>query len=970
MAQDLPSHHSADTDFDNSIGLSELLRVIQFYNSNGYGCDLPGASVPSEDGFLAGPGSEACPRHNSDYEEPPWRINLTELLRLIQMFNSRIYAFDPTTEDGFKPIFTPEDTTATVQGDAGDIRNFLEDAQDPELDEETKEVYGDILDRAETAFLAGDLCDAADILDEGLNLSQQARRASRAVSGFDTEILFVRLRELQFRMLMSDEEAPPCPGRERENREPEYDTGESSAARFEVTPRFGAARFLPTFKRLPDGSEDYFTQLLLPGFSAQEGEPGTPGIPCVRQLVAVPPGAFVQLVEESAKISQTLTLKLAPFQEDPADQEPGDLPIPDREVFADRPFVIDEQIYGTDRFFPPTPCSIQPLGRMRGMEVYLLEACAGQYNPVSQELRLFEEMELRVEFNNGPEGFANEFMAEPFESNRELFFNAVLNAEALTKSPFIPELVNPNSIGEEFIIITHPDFRDAADRLATWKRQKGIVTSVFNGGTGSGVQGRQTADEIDAFIESRYESTAVKASYILLMGDAEFIPPHYIDRSQLFEDTTDTIGTDHPYSVIPVQVGPFTIDILPTFAVGRIPVDTLGQANDVVDKIIAYESSPPSAPASQGFYRRIMLASQFQCCRTDVAQNGTAQRTFTEVSEFVRPALVNRGYDARRLYRRTIDNGCAGCTPPRPAYTADPTPRRYYDGTPIPAAIGPGSGFNWNSGTNDVIDLFNEGVVLAFHRDHGWPGGWGTPSFTWNDLPLSNGVFQPVIFSVNCSSGVFDNETSAGAEGVSVNTIYWAERILREANGGAIGVIGDTRLSPSWANSALSRGLFDAVYPEVVPGYGNNKRHRRLGDMLNHAKLYLLTQIGTTFVGGDTVRDMFFLYHVLGDPTLEMWTAAPNPVLVPGLQFLGASQSQIELTFNDAAFEGAELTLYQPDATGENIPVGRGLVEADGSVRITPFQLWEPDDDVLFALTREDLVAGDGSVRISLQPGR
>jgi hypothetical protein len=963
-AQELPSHHDADTNFDNRIGLSELLRVIQFFNAGGYGCDVIGSPAPSEDGYLAGPGDEDCPRHNSDYLDPPWLINLTELLRLIQMFNSRIYGFDPTTEDGFKPIFTPEDTTASVQGDLEDVRRFLDESEDENLDQETKDTFEEILILAETEYLKGEPCTAADILDEGLELSQKERRASRARDTFDTEILFARIREVQFRILTSGEMPPLCPGRERENREPEYETGENSADRFVVAPRFGAPRFLPTWQRLPDGSEGYFTQLLLPGFSAQEGEPGTPGIPCARQLVAVPPGAFVQLFEEAVLPSQTLTLKLAPFQEDPADQAIDDLPFPDREIFADRPFVLNEEIYAANRFFPPTPYSIQPLGQMRGLEVYLLEMCSGQYNPVTEELRLFEEMELRVEFSNGPEGFASEFMAQPFESNPDLFFNAVLNVEALTKSPFIPELINPNIIGEELIILTHPNFRDAADRLAEWKRQKGIVTSVFNCGTGSGVQGRQTSAEIDAFIETRYASTSVKASYILLMGDAEYIPPHYVARSQIFESSTTTIGTDHPYAVIPIQVGPFTIDILPTFAVGRIPVDTLAQADAVVDKIIAYEKTPPSAPASQGFYRRIMLAAQFQCCRTDVAQNGTAQRTFTEVSEFVRPPLVNRGYDARRLYRRTIDNGCATCDPPRPAYTNDPTPRRYYDGTPIPSAIGPGSSFAWSATTNDVINLFNQGVVLAFHRDHGWPGGWGTPSFTWNHLPINNGVFTPIIFSINCSSGVFDNETSSGAEDVTFSGIYWAERILRQANGGAIGVIGDTRVSPSWANSALSRGLFDAVFPETVPGYGGNKRHRRLGDMLNHAKLYLLTQIGTTFVGGDTVRDMFWLYHVLGDPTLEMWTDAPNPILLPGLQILGVSEKELEFTFASAALAGAELTLYQPSERGEDIPVGRGIVMGDGSVRITPFQLWEPDDDVFFALTREDLVAGDGSVRL------
>jgi hypothetical protein len=57
-------------------------------------------------------------------------------------------------------------------------------------------------------------------------------------------------------------------------------------------------------------------------------------------------------------------------------------------------------------------------------------------------------------------------------------------------------------------------------------------------------------------------------------------------------------------------------DFWPDFAVGSIPVDTLQQANDVVDKIIDYEQNPPNNTA---FYQNITFASQFQCCRCIIA---------------------------------------------------------------------------------------------------------------------------------------------------------------------------------------------------------------------------------------------------------------------------------------------------------------------------------------------------------------
>jgi len=91
--------HKADQDGNLEIDLSELLRVIQFYNSDGYHCDAAG-----EDGYSPGPGDRAsCTYHDSDYNPPDWDINLSELLRVIQFFNSGGYypCPDEGTEDGF-----------------------------------------------------------------------------------------------------------------------------------------------------------------------------------------------------------------------------------------------------------------------------------------------------------------------------------------------------------------------------------------------------------------------------------------------------------------------------------------------------------------------------------------------------------------------------------------------------------------------------------------------------------------------------------------------------------------------------------------------------------------------------------------------------------------------------------------------------------------------------------------------------
>jgi len=92
---DLP--HTADQNGDLRINLSELLRVIQFYNVGGLYCDVAG-----EDGFAPGiVGDQSCAPHASDYTPQNWVISLSELLRVIQIYNVGAYYPCVGTEDDF-----------------------------------------------------------------------------------------------------------------------------------------------------------------------------------------------------------------------------------------------------------------------------------------------------------------------------------------------------------------------------------------------------------------------------------------------------------------------------------------------------------------------------------------------------------------------------------------------------------------------------------------------------------------------------------------------------------------------------------------------------------------------------------------------------------------------------------------------------------------------------------------------------
>jgi len=171
-----------------------------------------------------------------------------------------------------------------------------------------------------------------------------------------------------------------------------------------------------------------------------------------------------------------------------------------------------------------------------------------------------------------------------------------------------------------------------------------------------------------------------------------------------------------------------------------------------------------------------------------------------------------------------------------------------------------------------------------------------------------------------------------------------------------VGILGDTRNSPTWANSALTRGFFDAVWPNTLPSYGSNTSHRRLGDILNYGKAYLATQVGAAGNGdGVTSGDLsseLYMWHVIGDPTLEMWTNNPhrwviNPDIVAKL-----NQFVLHVRF---PYDEAVITAFQ-EIRGVPTPIGRGVVSG-GEASLSLVNVPRPGVEIKFVANVENSVS-------------
>ncbi|MEJ0031754.1 MAG: C25 family cysteine peptidase [Bacteroidota bacterium] len=165
------------------------------------------------------------------------------------------------------------------------------------------------------------------------------------------------------------------------------------------------------------------------------------------------------------------------------------------------------------------------------------------------------------------------------------------------------------------LIVAHPNFLDAANRLAshrssTYGLDVKIVTpqQIYNEYSG----GRQDITAIRDFVRSLYLKTPGTLQNLLLFGRGSYdykdrlfsntnYVPIYESRNSL--DPLLTYSSDDFYGFLQDNEGEWkesvsddnTMDI----GVGRLPVTDPDQASDIVDKLIAYDNHPDMSLSKQ-----------------------------------------------------------------------------------------------------------------------------------------------------------------------------------------------------------------------------------------------------------------------------------------------------------------------------------------------------------------------------------
>ena len=180
-------------------------------------------------------------------------------------------------------------------------------------------------------------------------------------------------------------------------------------------------------------------------------------------------------------------------------------------------FEISSKIYNDNKFINYDLVKLSKKGIFRKHQFSLLEICPFEYNPVSNQLIVYYDLEFEISFING-------------DLSKEHQLNKSYNQYEFL--PVLKNCINNNSFQPKDLITTYPTtyvivsdrkFQQQIQPFIEWKTKKGF--NVIEAYTDEPLVGNTTSS-IKAYLTNLYNNpvNSNPPSYILLVGDVAEIP--------------------------------------------------------------------------------------------------------------------------------------------------------------------------------------------------------------------------------------------------------------------------------------------------------------------------------------------------------------------------------------------------------------------------------------------------------------
>ncbi|KAA3612050.1 MAG: T9SS C-terminal target domain-containing protein [Calditrichaeota bacterium] len=421
------------------------------------------------------------------------------------------------------------------------------------------------------------------------------------------------------------------------------------------------------------------------------------------------------------------------------------------------------------------------------------------------------------------QGSAWQFTDALIDTTGRRYFAATQLKEPTNLAKYTFSSLRDSGNRADMIIVVPEIFKAAGNRLAEHKRSfRGMEVEVvdINKIINEFGWGLNDPTALRDFIAYAYHNWQIPPRYIVLLGDGTYdyknISSAGADNHLITFQTTESAELSNR-NIEAYYVYVSGDDRLMDLAIGRMPVQTVAEADLFVDKIIQYEANPQF-----GVWRNkvTMVADD------EYVSNGTAtqvdQRLHTPQAEGLMQNDIPDYLIQQKIYLmnyRAIRNSAV-------------------------------LGIRKPDAQNALINAINSGSLIINYVGHGNPTVWAHERiFVQNEdiAKIENGAKQAFYIAATCDFGRFDDPRRQS----------FTEDLLHMDNGGAISFLTSSRVVFSTSNAQINSQFFKQLFAD-----GQNLQ--TVGDALMNARLY------TNNITNDEK------YTIIGDPSLIL--AVPTSI--------------------------------------------------------------------------------------------
>lgn len=307
-----------------------------------------------------------------------------------------------------------------------------------------------------------------------------------------------------------------------------------------------------------------FSEIAIEGTYAS-GEIGTPELPASHQLLAVPFGATprVTILNYSTtdyRLSDYGIGTLIPHQPSVRkDQRPEDVD-----------FVYNATAYQTRSLASTPEASIEVQGTMRGIRVGSLVINPVSYNPASNTLRVFNDIEVEVTFDGADIAETERMLLSTYSPYFNDVYRQMFNyRQIMDVYTDHPDLM---AYPVRMIVIAPENYISTLQPWINWKTQKGFYMNVV-----TKEQAGNNYNAIRSYVQNLYNtgvSQGATPTFLVLVGDVAQIPNTTGNQTQKVTD---------------LYYGSVDNDYFPDMFYSRMSAENTTQLTAIVNKILQYE---------------------------------------------------------------------------------------------------------------------------------------------------------------------------------------------------------------------------------------------------------------------------------------------------------------------------------------------------------------------------------------------